>query len=72
MTEVEGIHDNSNTEIEQPNQKRIKLNERRGGIKLEVGFGNILSLVLRKNNCSNHLVNIYKITQEQEEPAQYN
>ncbi|CAG8750950.1 15512_t:CDS:1, partial [Rhizophagus irregularis] len=48
MTEVEGIHDNSNTEIEQLNQKRIKLNERRGGIKLEVGFGNILSLVLRK------------------------
>ncbi|GET56083.1 hypothetical protein GLOIN_2v1489122 [Rhizophagus irregularis DAOM 181602=DAOM 197198] len=72
MTEVEGIHDNSNTEIEQLNQKRIKLNERRGGIKLEVGFGNILSLVLRKNNCSNHLANIYKITQEQEEPAQYN
>ena len=34
MTEVEGTHDNSDTEIEQPNQKRIKLNERRGGSKV--------------------------------------
>ncbi|CAB5386756.1 unnamed protein product [Rhizophagus irregularis] len=34
MTEVEGTHDNSDTEIEQPNQKKIKLNERRGGSKV--------------------------------------
>jgi hypothetical protein len=34
MAEVEGTHDNSDTEIEQPNQKRIKLNERRGGSKI--------------------------------------
>ncbi|CAB4401434.1 unnamed protein product [Rhizophagus irregularis] len=34
MTEVEGTHDNSDTEIEQPNQKRIKLNERREGSKV--------------------------------------
>ncbi|CAB5336226.1 unnamed protein product [Rhizophagus irregularis] len=72
MTEVEGTHDNSDTEIEQPNQKRIKLNERRREIckvKVVVGkeCGKTYKIGTSTSNCSDHLANIHRITQEQEE-----
>ncbi|POG57741.1 hypothetical protein GLOIN_2v1489122 [Rhizophagus irregularis DAOM 181602=DAOM 197198] len=94
MTEVEGTHNNSDTEIEQLNQKRIKLNERREGSKVrswiwkyfEPSFkegvryavckvevvvgkecGKTYKIETSTSNCSDHLANIHRITQKQEE-----
>ncbi|GBB98880.1 hypothetical protein RclHR1_03350011 [Rhizophagus clarus] len=72
MAKVEGTHDNSDTEIKQPNQKRIKLNERHRGIcKVEEVVGKecrkTYKIRTSTSNCSDHFANIHGITQEHEE-----
>ncbi|GES97171.1 zinc finger BED domain-containing protein 4-like [Rhizophagus clarus] len=69
MAKVEGTHDNSDTEIKQPNQKRIKLNERHRGIEEVVGKECRKTYKIRTStsNCSDHFANIHGITQEHEE-----